>query len=91
MGKVALGAGVVVAVGEGSSVGVAVLVGVGSGVKVARSGGVSIKLSDAGAACDGAPQALNPISAAQHIASHVFQYIFHICEIILHFARIFRL
>ena len=84
MGKVALGAGVVVAVGEGSSVGVAVLVGVGSGVKVARSGGVSIKLSDAGAACDGAPQALNPISAAQHIASQSFQRSLVMAAIILH-------
>ena len=89
--NVASGAGVAVAVGEGCGIGVVVAVMEGSGVSVARSGGVSGKLSGAGAACDGAPQALNPISAAQHNVSQSFCRSPNMRAIILHFAGIFRL
>jgi len=88
--NVASGAGVAVAVGEGRDVGVAVAVTVGSGVSVARNGGVSSKLIGAEAAWDGAPHALNPISAA-HKTNQIFQRSFVMSVIILHFAEIFRL
>ena len=71
--RVASGAGVAATVGEGRGVGVDAAVTVGGGVCVARGARVSGWMVGAGAARDGAPQALNPISAVQHITSQVFQ------------------
>ena len=89
--SVASGAGVAVAVGEGRGVGVERSATVGVEVGVAKGCGVSGRTVGAGAAWDGTPQALNPISAAQHSASQSFHRSLGITAIILHFVEIFRL
>jgi hypothetical protein len=82
---------VLAVVGDSGGVGVIVGVTVGRGVDVASGGGVASGTVGTDAAEVGALQALNPIRAARHNASEVFQSSFGMSAIILHFAWIFRL